>query len=101
MVTENQLSFHDSDPNDASLSALSFLIREKKRKDFDASGRRGGGVDGGRDSSGSGGIEADADALEEEIEQMRVNKRVEARLMLGMCHFCSSVFQWTSFVLNG
>ena len=79
-MTENKLSFHETEPTDASFSALSFLIREQKRKEKDAN--RGVDVFGGRYSSG-GGIEAGADALEEEIEQMRVNKMVEARLIQG------------------
>ena len=88
MVTESQLSFRDSDANDASLSALSSLVREQRRKGGGAgSSTAEEGVDGqandALDVSSTTGLEADADALEEEIEQMRVNKRVEAQLLQG------------------
>ena len=64
-----------------------------------------GGADGQLEASRTG-LEADADALEEEIEQMRVNKRVEARFLQGrsliwnrllgqkdfICRFCFFFF---------
>lgn len=62
MVTEGQLASRDGDEGDVSLAALSLLVRGEGRRS-------------------SRGHEADAEALEEEIEQMRVNERVEARLL--------------------